>query len=274
MIKSHLKSSIIKSFSRQRLVFLYRLFLISRNIVKISSTSFKWLFLSREYSNFTYDLSPTNKNQLSWFVANACNVPISEILGYLSEIQPGSNFHTEIQNRLCLQNQRARISTQAFWGRRSSWYAIIRATKPMLVVESGTENGFGSVIISEALRQNGSGQLVTIDIDKFSGCLIGQKELKNTYQIIDSSICALESLKQIDLFIHDSDHSSDYESLEYKMLENRLSDNGIVISDNSHVSSVLADWALKNNRKFLYFHEMPIEHWYKGAGVGISIPTI
>ena len=45
-----------------------------------------------------------------------------------------------------------------------------------------------------------------------------------------------------------------------------------MIGDNSHVTNKLAEWSVENGRKFLFFSEKPQEHWYPGAGIGVSFP--
>jgi predicted O-methyltransferase YrrM len=42
-------------------------------------------------------------------------------------------------------------------------YSLIRATKPGVVVETGTNKGFSGLMIADALRANGHGHLHTID---------------------------------------------------------------------------------------------------------------
>ena len=49
----------------------------------------------------------------------------------------------------------------------------MRATKPKIVVETGTEKGLGSLVLAEALIKNESGRLITIDMEPSSGLLIG-----------------------------------------------------------------------------------------------------
>jgi hypothetical protein len=75
------------------------------------------------------------------------------------------------------------------------------------------------------------------------------------------------------LFIHDSDHSAEHEAREFELIESRLSRSGIVLSDNSHATEELAKWSKSCNRKFFYFAEEPYNHWYPGAGIGISLPS-
>ncbi len=43
----------------------------------------KWFFRSRELANYTYDLTPRNREYLAWFVAHETGKPVAEIRGYL-----------------------------------------------------------------------------------------------------------------------------------------------------------------------------------------------
>ena len=89
--------------------------------------------------------------------------------------------------------------------------------------------------------------------------------------MIEDSLLAISKIDQIDLFIHDSDHSADHEAREFEILQSRLTADGIVLSDNSHATTELAKWSLRNNRRFMYFAEQPLNHWYPGAGIGVSM---
>jgi len=44
-----------------------------------------------------------------------------------------------------------------------------------------------------------------------------------------------------------------------------------VLSDNSHSTDALAKWSRATGRDFLFFQERPEHHWYRGAGIGVSL---
>lgn len=50
-------------------------------------------------------------------------------------------------------------------------YGIVRAHKPIFCLETGTHKGLSSIFIGSALRDNGKGRLVTLDIEDY-----GQEE--------------------------------------------------------------------------------------------------
>jgi hypothetical protein len=88
------------------------------------------------------------------------------------------------------------------------------------------------------------------------------------------SITSLKTLSEpVDLFINDSDHSADYEAREYEVIAPLLSKTALILGDNSHVTDKLARFSRQQGRHFLMFHERPKDHWYPGAGIGISFPS-
>ena len=89
--------------------------------------------------------------------------------------------------------------------------------------------------------------------------------------IYGDSIDTLNKLdEKIDLFINDSDHSAVYEYNEYLSIKEKLTQNSFILGDNSHVTNCLPNFSKKFNRNFIFFKEKPKDHWYPGAGIGIS----
>ena len=271
MLTSSTRAKILESRLLPLLVFPYRCRLIIRYLFRALKKSIPWLFRSKEFANFTYDLTPSNKEYLAWFIANVCDTSEGEISGYFEELESSVRLQKYINDRLQQHRRGNEIDSEAFFGRRIGWYAIVRATKPRIVVETGTEKGLGSLVLAEALIKNESGRLITIDMEPSSGLLIGPEYGGVIERMIDDSLQAISKIDRIDLFIHDSDHSAEHESREFKLLQSRLSSKGIVLSDNSHVTTELAKWSLEHGRRFVYFSEQPLNHWYPGAGIGVSM---
>ena len=72
------------------------------------------------------------------------------------------------------------------YGRHVAWYALVRALKPQVVVETGTDLGLGSIILAAAVLRNGTGQVVTMDNQPDSGALIGNPYATVSQKIGDS----------------------------------------------------------------------------------------
>ena len=147
--------------------------------------------------------------------------------------------------------------------------------KPSLVVETGVEKGLGAVLLCAALRKNSeegvAGRYLGTDIDSTAGGLLCGVYSEHGKVAYGDSIETLRTLEEpIDLFINDSDHSAEYEAREYRMVESLLHAKSFVIGDNAAANSVLADFSAQTNRSFILVPEYPVNHWYRGAGVGIA----
>lgn len=118
-------------------------------------------------------------------------------------------------------------------------YMICRKIKPNYVVETGVANGFSTLSILSALEKNKAGLLWSIDYSPYpnfnSGWLCKHKDWKNWKLTIaktsDKLPDILQSLKKIDCFFHDSDHSYKNQMYEYKLAWNYLREEGILFSD-------------------------------------------
>jgi predicted O-methyltransferase YrrM len=156
------------------------------------------------------------------------------------------------------------------FAKRLGWYAVVRIVKPEVVVETGVDKGLGTLILAAAVLRNGKGQVIGTDINPQAGQMLSGRYRDVARVVIGDSIETLSSLERIDVFINDSDHSVDYERREYEVIEQKLSENGIVLGDNAHVEVVLMEWAEKTGRQFLFWKEEPLHHWYSGAGIGFA----
>ena len=58
--------------------------------------------------------------------------------------------------------------------------------------------------------------------------------------------------------------------LRAEELMSELSPKAIMLGDNSHSTDCLSRFSTEQNRRFLFFKEEPKNHWYPGAGIGIS----
>jgi predicted O-methyltransferase YrrM len=232
-----------------------------------------WSWKMTEFSNYYYALTPRNRKDLAFLISHIFNEPLEIVESYLAEIENDSTVN-RILREFRNKNEQLRDSSMEI-GRRIGWYAIVRIQKPRLVVETGVHHGVGALVINSALLMNRNegyfGNYLGTDINPESGELI-----TNTYSpfaeiVIGDSITTLQNLdKTIDIFINDSDHSSEYEGREYSVISNKLSKNAVILGDNCHASDSLRIFSAENNRHFVFFKEEPLNHFYLGAGIGIS----
>lgn len=235
----------------------------------------KWLFTSKETTNLTYDLRDDNLIYLGHFIATVTGKTYHEIDGFFKEILEDQSFYKHVQNLYQHGADAFKSDKEVRLARRLGWYVIIRITKPKLVIETGVDKGLGSCVIAAALLRNRAegfeGSYYGTDINPGAGFLF-----KAPYNQVGKILYgdSIESLKKInepiDVFINDSDHSATYEAEEYETIKNQLNANSYVIADNAHCNTKLHEFSLKTNRKFLYFQEVPKNHWYLGASIAVA----
>ena len=240
---------------------------VTRYCVPKVTAALTWLFRSSEVSNFVYDLTESNKLYLANGVAVALGCAVDDIVALFREAEADQDLRAHL-----IANK-----SPAFFGRRLIWYAIARKTKPKVLVETGVDRGLGSVLLCAALLRNAaeghSGRHYGLDITPTAGDLLSGRYAGVGQILFGDAIATLQNFdKPIDLFINDSDHHADYERREYDVVRGKLSPGAIVIGDNIHVTTELAEFSRREHRRFLYLPEIPKDHWYPGAATGLSFP--
>lgn len=144
------------------------------------------------------------------------------------------------------------------------YYALVRLLKPDNVVETGVASGGSSAWILQALEQNGSGQLTSIDLppkaemasmswtmpDHLANGFLVPQDLRERWTLIEGD--ALFELPPVlracrpNIFIHDSDHSWNQMVAEYSMAHKWLSKPGVVISDDTRWNTAWKDFCTAN----------------------------
>jgi predicted O-methyltransferase YrrM len=246
-----------------------RTMIVANYDVDVIRRSVKWLLHGRETHNFAYDLEPLNQDQLGWFVSAVTGAEIGQVRAWMKELEEDSHLIDQLTKRLSSNPRRRVCPTEPHWARRLGWYSLVRAVQPDHVVETGTYLGLGSCVIAAALLRNGHGHLTTIDIDPEAGYLIGEPWESVIDRRTGSSVDVLAELRDVDMFLHDSLHTYDYETGELAAVEPNLRPGAIVLSDNAHDSAALSDWATRTGRHYLFFREQP-NHWWPGDGIGAA----
>ena len=237
--------------------------------------AFRWMIESRETSNFTYDLTSYNEAYLAELLAVVTSRPSSELAGYIREIHEDDALRNAVIAQVTAHGRSGGYDPTARFGRRVGWYALARALRPRVVVETGVEKGLGAMVLCAALLRNAQegypGRYYGTDIDPGAGLLLCEPYRAMGSILYGDSIESLATLEgPFDLFINDSDHSSAYEAREYCAIADKLSERAIVIADNAHVTDELLRFSRQQGRQFLFFREEPANHWYLGAGIGLS----
>lgn len=235
----------------------------------------RWCWLDTEDSNFYYRLTALNEDQLAQMIALVVGVDPGSIRAYFDELDHDQALREHIRKGVARADYGRDIRVE--FGRRLGWYAMTRALKPRLVVETGVDHGVGSCVLASALLRNAAeghpGRYVGTDIRREAGQLLAPPYDAVGEILYGDSVTSLRALDgPIDLFINDSDHSADYEALEYETVAPKLSDRAVLLGDNSHVTDKLSRFARTMGYAFVFFRESPAGHWYPGAGIGMAFP--
>lgn len=253
-----------------------RLARVVRHDAKVLRTSARWLVTSREHHNYTYELTKLSRHHLAWFVSVVCDVPVKQVRAYFAEIESDDVLRRHIESATAGAARRGLADRQVRYARRIGWYAIVRATKPAHVVETGVDKGLGSCVLAAALLRNAAdgqpGRVTSLDINPEAGYLARTAPWSEVVDlVIGDSIASIAALdRPVDLFLHDSDHSRAHEKREFEAVEGRLAPGAILLTDNVTATNVLAEHAERTGRRFLAYRETPANHWYPGDGIGVA----
>ncbi|MEM2961217.1 MAG: class I SAM-dependent methyltransferase, partial [Candidatus Bathyarchaeia archaeon] len=120
------------------------------------------------------------------------------------------------------------------FGELTVLYLVTRILKPEIIVETGVARGLSSVVLLQALKENGQGFLYSIDLSQNIGDFIPES-LKSRWELLTGSSRdqlpkLLEMLGELDLFLHDSEHTYINMSFEFQCAYQYLTEEGIIAS--------------------------------------------
>jgi predicted O-methyltransferase YrrM len=162
-------------------------------------------------------------------------------------------------------------------GCREFLYLVIRFRKPNVVLETGVFDGTSSAVILQALCDNGSGTLVSVDLPAAEKAIplstdtmrettlpphcqpgwIVPDYLRERYRLVlgDSKSMLpqlLEEYSTIDIFLHDSLHSFEHQYWEYTTAWPYLSKGGLLLSDDIFWSPAFHRFCREKRRPYVY----------------------
>jgi predicted O-methyltransferase YrrM len=148
-------------------------------------------------------------------------------------------------------------------------YLAVRALRPELVVETGPFNGTASAFLLQALENNGAGRLLSFDLPDAADALqvglpagrepgwLVPDRLRHRFELVLGDTRKtlrprLATEPPVDLFFHDSLHTTRQMLFEYRVAWRRLRPGGLLLSDD--VSWNRAFWA------FTKLHRVEFRH--------------
>jgi predicted O-methyltransferase YrrM len=207
------------------------------------------------------------------FVAQLTHGLESELHVYLAEIRQAMALRTDIAKQIKHVTGAAIFKPE--WGSISYQvgeilYMLVRATKPSRLLETGTGSGFSSIFILYAMEMNRRGALLSTDVvPKFirtingiytsgAGQIFMPKNTMPGWMIPDwlhsrlqislldsnnSFPAVVKSFGPVDFFFHDSNHSYENMSFEFKTIWRFLRSGGVIASHDVAWNSAFREFA-------------------------------
>jgi len=160
-------------------------------------------------------------------------------------------------------------------GHASALYEFVKKKKPKVILEVGMANGISSVAMLQALSENGSGQLISIDPYQNSDWggnglkLINECGYAGIHRLIEepdylSLPRLLEAKNKIDFAYIDGWHTFDYTLVDFWYIDKMLNVNGTVAFNDCGMRAVAKVIKfLQSHRN--YEEEIILERRYKGS---------
>lgn len=231
------------------------------------------LLFNKEVANFTYEIS--NCEEIGRFVAAVVGIPAAEGIRYVQELEEDDDLRRRLETRLRARPDR---NNRAAYGRRAGWYALARARKPRLLVETGTHDGLGTAVLLRAIERNAAegrqGTLLSFDIRPDAGWLVDDELARwLDKRIGDARALLPEALvgAELDMFVHDSHHTYEHETFEFETVFPAASPGAVLVSDNAHGGTAFRDFCERHGLDFSVVLERPRNHFYPGAGIGVAV---
>lgn len=150
-------------------------------------------------------------------------------------------------------------------------YCSVRALKPLKIIETGIAHGSSSWVILNAIHKNKQGKLFSLDLPNNdtntaynfegkpleTGWVVPEALQKNWNKIFGDTKETLPQLLQdeeeVNYFFHDSDHSYEHMSFEFKTVFPYLSNGGLMASDDINKNLSFQDFVADKELRTVLF---------------------
>ena len=126
-------------------------------------------------------------------------------------------------------------------------YCYVRLMKPQRVVETGVAAGVSTSILLKALQRNGgAGELISIDITEKVGEVVPiHLQLNWKLEVLSkrnrkkSFLSILSENSDCEVFLHDSNHSDEWQLFEFTSVRSELANCSVLFFDDVSLSLVM-----------------------------------
>jgi hypothetical protein len=215
------------------------------------------------------------RKRMQW-LSYLTDTPEQDIAGFINEIEGDKAFLTQVRSAYRRNTVYFPLPTDfmvqgnagsTIFFHVVSLYVLVRLVRPRIVVETGGTPGKSSAFILRAMHRNEIGELYTIDlppeptnrldlspVEGHSGLSPGltanwcvPDSLRDRHHLLlgraqDHLPSLLDQLQEIDIFIHDSDHSYEHMSWELRTAYPFVRDSGYLWADDIGTNDAWLDF--------------------------------
>lgn len=239
--------------------------------VREPRTAARFVLLDPELDNFTYELE--NEHELAAWLGAGLGIEEDRASAFIDELRADRHLHAELER---LTRRRLDVKTRPEFGSRLAYYAIIRATRPELVVEAGVQDGLGTVTMLQALERNAEegapGRLKSFDVLPGSGWLVPERLRRHWELVVGSTWDTFEPAlagERIGLLVHDGENTHESECFEFRLAIAQAADRLVMLTSRADTGG-LRDVAREAGLDYHEFEERP-RHFYPGSPQGLAV---
>lgn len=191
------------------------------------------------------------------FLVPLTDAPAESVRTYYREVVNDDHFRADLKAALDRTDARP---TEFVPNWRDVLYALVRATRPDTVVETGVYDGLSASYMLRALARNDHGTLVSIDIEDTEILPSDLPDVEPGWVVPDSLrsrwdlrlgdartlLPAVVSETTIDLFLHDSNHDADHMTFEFETAAEGMEPGAILLADNVEYNDAFETFAAEN----------------------------
>jgi hypothetical protein len=224
----------------------------------------RYVFFDPEIDTYSYEID--NPDELAERLGLVTECRAEELRGYIDEALHDPELHDRLARdigwRVLFFKRRPPLP-----GHHLAAYAILRAIKPTVTVETGILDGLGSRTMLLALERNrGEGHLWSFDIMPGAGTLVPERLRSRWTPVYESTRTALPRLlaeRRLDFFVHDSLPEAQHQRFE---LETALAhaEPGAVLMTVHGWTGVLKEMSVAAGLSYADFQDRPRDHFYGG----------
>ena len=222
-----------------------------------------------EVESFSYDLA--NAEELAAFLAPLLDAERGQVMRWIDEARTDPVLTRDRGFRWSSKRRQP-------LGNRTLWYAVIRATRPKLIVEAGVHEGLGSEMILVALRRNAAeghpGKLISFDIFEDTGWQVAP-ELRDGWEfVLESTLTGMQRVlrgREVDLFIHETPHVEEFIVPEVTAAARHAGRRLTVIDTSGSTCDALPRLAGACGATCSYFLDHPRDHIVRSNGTNLAV---